>query len=166
MEQLPEMTLRLKKQPPVFSKRSRLQTGFTLIETLLYIALFTIVVGGGLVTIFGLLQSSDGTRQRIAIEAEGNFVMKKLDWAINGSTITIPTPETLSLVRDGVTHTFAFSGNAITLATDGGAPISLNTVNAPASGVAFFHIVGPPEGVEYTFFLGGKQFGPKARYLR
>ena len=153
--------------PRTFAYHNR---GFTLIEALLYIALFTIVVGGGLLTIFGLLQSSEGTRQRIAIEAEGNFIMKKLDWAVNGSAVSLPSSgnsgATLSLARDGVTYDFTFSGTSIPLSEDGGTPVTLNTVNAPSGGVTFTHIAGPPEGVEYTFFLSGKQFGPKARYLR
>ncbi|MDO8520653.1 MAG: hypothetical protein Q7S52_00895 [bacterium] len=144
--------------------------GFTLIEALLYIALFTLVVGGGLLTIFGLLQSSEQTRQRIAIEAEGNFIMKKLDWAMNGSTISAPasggTGTTLSLARDGDTYVFTFPvGTTIWLSEDGGVTnVPLNTANAPASNVTFTHIAGP--GVEYTFLLGGKQFGPKTHYLR
>jgi len=160
--------------PSVYRKRNseynlRARGGFTLIETLLYIALFTIVVGGGIVTIFGLLQSSEQTQQRIAIETEGTFFMKKLDWAMSGATIVLPasgtTGTTLSLLRDGTTYDFTLSGTTITLAENSGTPLPLNTLNAPTDNLAFTHTGTSPDALELNFALKGKTFGPKMYYL-
>jgi type II secretory pathway pseudopilin PulG len=153
-----------------YPRQSKSISGFTLIETLLYIALFSVVVGGCIMTAVALIESSTSVRQRTAIEAEGAFIVQKIEWALTGSSIAAPpsgaTSTALTLTRGGMTYTFAFSSSNITLAQNGGAAIPLNTLNAPASGVVFMHLSGTPGGVEYTFFLGGKQFGPKTRYLR
>lgn len=58
--------------------------GFTLIEVIIYIALFTLLMGSGFVTAFQLI---DGTRKiqvNTAIQVEGDFIMRKLDWALTG----------------------------------------------------------------------------------
>lgn len=147
--------------------------GFTLLETLIYVALFTIAVGGGLFTAMLLIQSNGTTAGRIAVESEGDFIVRKLDWAITGSTLVSPTggasSTVLRLARDGTTYEFSFAGNAITLARNGGSPVTLTTANADASDARFWHIPATgstPEGVGFSFALEEKSFGPKIHYFR
>ena len=60
--------------------------GFTLIETLIYIALFSTIIFSGLVTAFNLIQGSDVLNKKTVTQEEGNFVIRKIDWALTGAT--------------------------------------------------------------------------------
>ena len=57
--------------------------GLTLIETIIYLALFTIIIGGSLIAVYQILQASTQSQEYALIEEEGNFLMGKLVWAID-----------------------------------------------------------------------------------
>jgi len=64
--------------------------GFTLIETMIYIALFSILIGTGFVTAFQLIDSSDKLSTKTVTAEEGNFVSRKIDWVFTGLDATNP----------------------------------------------------------------------------
>ena len=78
--------------------------GFTLIETIIYIGLFGIMIGGLFASVFQLMQNTQGIEEKVVIEEEVNFVMKKIDWLLNDlKTITTPvsgTSDTLEIIND------------------------------------------------------------------
>ena len=59
--------------------------GFTLIETIIYLALFSIVIGGGMVAAFQVIQSANASNNHIIVQEEGNFLLRKIDWALTGA---------------------------------------------------------------------------------
>lgn len=59
--------------------------GFTLIESLLYIALFAIIIGGALVAVYQMIESSDAVSAKNNVEMEGSFLLRKIDWALTGA---------------------------------------------------------------------------------
>ncbi|MDP2788457.1 MAG: prepilin-type N-terminal cleavage/methylation domain-containing protein [bacterium] len=66
--------------------------GFTLIEMTIYTALFSIMMGGLVVTAYQLIESTSDLGQKVAIQEEMNFISKKIDWALTGvSNINTPT---------------------------------------------------------------------------
>jgi prepilin-type N-terminal cleavage/methylation domain-containing protein len=74
--------------------------GFTLLETLIYIALFGVLMTGALVTVYELLQSFEYNRTDISIQEEGMFIQRKIHWALQGATaITLSNPTTLVISR-------------------------------------------------------------------
>ncbi len=74
--------------------------GFTLLETLIYIALFGVLMTGALITVYELLQSFENNRTDIAIQEEGMFIQRKIHWALQGATaVTLSTPYTLVISR-------------------------------------------------------------------
>lgn len=65
--------------------------GFTLIETIVYMALYAIIMGGALVSVYSIFQSSSHTTARVLVHEEGNFMVGKINWAMEGiSSITSP----------------------------------------------------------------------------
>ena len=65
--------------------------GFTLIETLIYIALFTILVGTAFATAYQLIQGTDILNTKTVNQEEVNFVLRKINWAL-GDVSTINNP--------------------------------------------------------------------------
>ncbi len=86
--------------------------GFTLIEMVIYIALFSVMMGGLIVTVYQLYQSAGSTTAKITVQEETNFVLKKIDWALTGSSINTPLSGTSAILS--VTKT-GFSSNPIVI---------------------------------------------------
>jgi type II secretory pathway pseudopilin PulG len=83
--------------------------GFTLIETIIYVVLFSIIMVGGFVTAFELMQSSGQLGAKHVTQEETNFLLRKIDWALSGTTTAVtvltspsagtPYTTTLSITR-------------------------------------------------------------------
>ena len=99
--------------------------GFTLIEMVIYIALFSIIMGGVVVTVFQLSQSGGATTSKIIIQEEINFVLKKFDWVLTGAdsgSIDTGTPGELTLNNTSISPqpiVIRFSADDIEIEMDG-----------------------------------------------
>ena len=101
----------------MFIKTIKTRTGFTLIETLIYIALFSIIMVSGFVTAYQLIQGTDSLNSKTVTEEEVNFVLRKIDWALTGiSSITRPSAGILQYT-DTLT-TIKYGGNQIDICLD------------------------------------------------
>ena len=47
--------------------------GFTLIETIIYLALFSIIIGGGMVSAYQIIQSTNASHEKITVQEETGF---------------------------------------------------------------------------------------------
>ncbi|MDO8529911.1 MAG: prepilin-type N-terminal cleavage/methylation domain-containing protein [bacterium] len=154
--------------------------GFTLIETIIYIALFAMVIGGGLVAAHQIVQATDASYNHIILQEEANFMFRKIDWALTGATSISASGSTLTVFKliSGVSTplVFTLSGSDITLQR-GGAPASiLNSSSIGASSVLFAKttgINGKPDSIASSFTLTTIQNGRPAtqtfnftKYLR
>ncbi|KKT41196.1 MAG: hypothetical protein UW30_C0011G0027 [Candidatus Giovannonibacteria bacterium GW2011_GWA2_44_13b] len=139
-----------------------MKNGFTLIETIIYIALLSMLIGGGLITAFYIVDTSRANATDINIEAEGNFLLRKFEWVMNGSAITTLADTSLTVSKNGTTYVLAKDGANMEL--DG---VVLNSllvsVTLPASGKIFAS--EDPEGVIFAFKLNGKEFSA-AKFTR
>lgn len=82
---------------------------------IVYIALLGMLLTGGVLTSYRLLQGSTITSVKTTVQDEGNFVLRKVVWAL-GSASDIPTPSgtALTVTRyDGNTVDFRLSGTAV-----------------------------------------------------
>ena len=82
--------------------------GLTLIEVLIYLALYTIIMAGVLTSVYATLESSERNNTRGMLQEEGDFVLEKIDWALTGLlSISVPAPntsgDTLSLIKQDTT---------------------------------------------------------------
>ncbi len=66
-----------------------MQKGFTLLEVIIYIALFTLLMGSAFVTAYQLIEGSNQISVKTVVQEEGNFVMRKIDWALTGLERTV-----------------------------------------------------------------------------
>lgn len=73
--------------------------GFTLIETLVYLALLSLVFTGLFAAGFAIVESLDAMKTRAIVQEEGNFIMAKLNWAVTNakSADVIASPLALKL---------------------------------------------------------------------
>ncbi len=144
-------------------KTARAKKAFTLVETLLYIALTSIV----LTTMLGFISLIFTAREReqtvVELDAEGESIMQEIvQTARNSQAINAPaigvTAGTLNL--DTISGTidptiYALTGTNITASQGGGAAVSLNSGRVVASGLSFRNVsaAGTKGSVKIQFTL-------------
>lgn len=144
--------------------------GFTLIETLVYIALLSFLVTGALATIYGIVESGAITSDTTVVHDEGTFVLRKVEWALASATsISSPASGSGSFLAvtqtDGTTINVRLSGDTIEMREDTGAYVPLTSENVVASSLTFTRLTGSPAGIEVTAVIDGVEFVTR-RYLR
>ena len=144
--------------------------GFTLIETMLYIALFAIIIGGAIVTAYSIIESGGKNEAKFQVQEEANFLLRKINWALTGadSLSTTASPPTLT-VHKGVT-TLVFSLNvasaSLQLKTNAAAPVPLSSRNVVIASLSFQpSTIGTLNAVRSTFTVNGEKF-ETTKYLR
>ncbi len=151
--------------------------GFTLVEVLLYIALLSLLMSGVVIASYQLLSSAHMSDKSVKVQQEGDFVLRKIDWVLNGVSVqTMPqkiTPysSTLQLVSNSNT-TFVVTLDpqlhSIMLSQNGAAPLPLTSESLHVSALQFHYLpaIGTkPEGIEASTTIEGADFYIK-KYLR
>ena len=113
------------------------QVGFTLIETLIYIAFLSLLMASLLGVTYQAIASTDQINKKIILQQESNFISAKLDWALTGANaITLPAVNTngseLKLTKYSFGQNpldFVLQGNYLTLSRAGAAAVQLNSQN-------------------------------------
>jgi len=166
--------------------RKKISAGFTLIETLVYLALFAIVIGGGIVAVYNIIEGTNANRNQAILQEEANFLLRKVDWALTGAT-SITTPAAAAsggnLVINksigGVSTTLTFStcvANYVCLQRAAAPAQSLNSGSIKVTNLKFQRstsVPGKPDAITTTFTLTTAQNGRTAtqnfsttKYLR
>ncbi len=143
------------------------KSGFTLVEVLVYIALFSILVSGVLVSVYTMLESSgrDGT-QTMMLE-EGNFLLDKIGWVVSDVQIINSPAQNTTGTTLSVTPWDTSVGNPVvvcvgaqhmTIRYGTGVTQQLNNTNVWLTDASFTHVVQNgegtvPESVTATFTL-------------
>lgn len=152
--------------------------GFTLVETLVYIALFGILVGGFVVSAYGLFESNNRNLAKAMLQQEKDFVVGKINWALSGAqSVTVPAAGasggTLTLTKyDGSTITLGLSSGAVTV--EGSAITNSNVTVTKLVFIRTYAGGASPESVEAGFTIStltqdGKsiyQTASTTRYIR
>src|SRR6185436_9854878 len=106
----------------------RRASGFTLIEMLVYLALFAILMTGTLLTIQRLLGDVTGVRAKVNTDEEANFLLRKISWALTGASVSNPAAgssgNSLTLAKAGFGSNpivFNLGGSAMQVSYAGGA---------------------------------------------
>ena len=135
--------------------------GFTLIDTLIYIGLFSLIVSFVLVILYQIIGSYNQNRNRVEVDSEANFMMQKVVWALSGAeTINQPAINTTSTVLS--LNKFNFPQNPLVfdigsrnlrLTRGGGAPALLGNSRVYVDKIIFEHlpqINSRPEAIKIT----------------
>ncbi|OGI57592.1 hypothetical protein A3B85_00770 [Candidatus Nomurabacteria bacterium RIFCSPHIGHO2_02_FULL_37_13] len=119
-------------------------SGFTLIETILYIALFSLLIGTAFVTVYQLIDSSGKLNIKNTTQGEGNFVLRKINWTMIGtSTFSISGSELTINKYDGITVKIKLGSGADAgkiLMDDTGSFVPITTNNVQVTDLQFQQI--------------------------
>lgn len=149
--------------------------GFTLIETLIYIALLAFIMGSGVVAAFYVIDSSEKEKGNIHAISEAAFLMRKIDWALNN------TPQICSPASGMTESSLLVDQNCsspinpilIDLSSEraqitiGGAMSELTSEWVKIENLQFEHIavLQKPAAIKASFTANGKPF-EMTKYLR
>lgn len=162
----------------IMTKRAS-QKGFTLIETLLYIVLFSFIITGILLAVYNILEGSERTRQNAILEEEANFLLRKLTWGLTGvrspNVIAPPVSSTgpaLTLTKDGLPVgenpiTFDEVGGAVRLTRGSNPAAPLTSSNVIVSGLTITNLGtagGATGGLIIDFQINGRLFQLKKAF--
>jgi prepilin-type N-terminal cleavage/methylation domain-containing protein len=156
-----------------------MKKGFTLIETLLYIAIFGIILVAGISAAYNLIESTTRFNNKILVESEANFVLRKLSLSLeNVTAVNSPNAQTLCLTRQTPTGTenliFTINGSVVTLDRPGAsctasAPIEITTGRVTVGSFVVDHEDDPFDSkagaVQVDFEIDGRAFSIR-RFLR
>lgn len=152
------------------------RAGFTLIEVLIYVAFFSFLIGSLLAITFQTIDSTSRINKKITVQQEADFVLRKLEWVLNGSeSVDLPPlggsgPElNVNNSNLGIFSPAIFSSidSNINLKLGSEASLPLTTQNINISNLNFTHSqeAGQPEKIIIDFEVGKESF-KLIKYLR
>lgn len=118
-------------------------SGFTLIEVLIYMGLFVLVIGGLLLTTYAVIESSGHLQDKTVVNEEADFIIRKIDWALtNATAISCPVAGQLQITKLGLLAgqnplLFTFSSNNLTLKRGSASAIQLNSTDVKITSLVF-----------------------------
>ena len=143
-------------------------------ETMIYIALFGILMSGALVGVYNLVEGGESNTMSARVEEEGTFLNRKINWALTGaSSVTVsPSGDEITITRPDLGAQspikITSSGEKMTLSRGTGAAIDLNDERLKIENLAFVYtpsINGRPPSVHASFKVKKKVFTFR-NYLR
>ncbi len=141
--------------------------GMTLIETMIYLALFSIIMLCGIVAMWNIIDATQRNRDAFMIQEEGTFITDKIAWALRGATVVHATGDTLTITRPDLVDvsqsplTIISRDGELLLARGTNDPVSLNAHGFTVTDVTFAvtDATGDtPARVAITFYIHDVQF--------
>ncbi len=143
-------------------------------ETIIYIALFGVIMSGALIGTYNILESGERNTTAAKIEEEGTFLIRKINWALTGATNVSVTNggTTINITRPDLGAqsplTIKQNGNKMTITRGTGVETELNNDRFYTSGTNFVYtpaVNGRPPSISTIFKVEEKIFNTK-KYLR
>jgi prepilin-type N-terminal cleavage/methylation domain-containing protein len=137
--------------------------GFTLIETIIYLALFSILMGGAIVSAFNIFESAGRQQTHTMLQEEGDFIIAKINWAVAGaSSVNQPgsygsllsVNKVIGLSSSGqpivsaVTISLPTAPGSITIQDGAVGPYALTNSNVSVTRLSFLHALASGNGVD------------------
>ena len=150
--------------------------GFTLIETIIYAALFSVIIGLTVGAVYQIIEGSEDLQKNIIADAEAHFLTRKVEWALTGVSI-INSPASglagasLSLDKVGYAQNpvvFDLDSNNLRVKKGLANPVILNSGNVAISDLQFEHLAAGlyrPAAIRVSFKVNGEPFSTVI-YLR
>ncbi|KKU91259.1 MAG: hypothetical protein UY21_C0011G0038 [Microgenomates group bacterium GW2011_GWA1_48_10] len=137
--------------------QSQIRGGFTFIETILYVAIVTIMLSALIPFAWNIIES--GTKSSVQQELSSNarFISEKIKSEIRQANgITSVNGSSLSLTGPGGTTDFNLVGGKIRINKPGGGPVALNSDDTQATTLNFTDYSsadGKTKHIQYRFTL-------------
>lgn len=133
--------------PNVKGQMSKVNLGFTLIETIIYSALTAMIFGVTLLSFYQLIGSSNALNKRIIIDEEADFLIRKIEWALSGiSAVNFPAAgssgQEISINKTNYSFNpivFDAVSGTLRIRKGTGDPVALNSQNTAISDLNFFY---------------------------
>ncbi len=124
-------------------KKTRYNSGTTLIETLIYIGLFGIIMFTSVSSLYYLIKDSEQNKQISQTENESLFINKKIDFILNEKlNITIEEEgKTLVLEKNGLVTTITNIDNNLLISRNSNPAQKLNNAEFKITDVLFEKIL-------------------------
>lgn len=135
-------------------------------ETMIYIALFSVLIGGAVVSAYHVLQGGSRNQQAVEVQQEGTFINRKVNWEIAKANSAQVVSGALVLEPGHVV--VKESAGRVTLTRASGSEYPLNAESLTVSGTTFTvtgGTGGAPTSVRMNYSIKGTPF-VLARYLR
>jgi hypothetical protein len=155
---------------------ARNSCGFTLFEALIYIALFAIIISGGIISAFNIFEGSSGIQAMAEREVELNFVLRKLDWLLSGAdALDIAEPDIdetgsiLRVLKDGDVYDLTLDSGSVVIITDpeGAAnEFPLTSSRLDITTLSFTRTNVDSDTIAVTLTVDGDVIGPIKRFVR
>lgn len=141
--------------------------GFTLMETLVYLALFSLLFGGAIVSAYNMFEGFSRGQTHIMMQEEGDFLIGKINWALSGAqSIEVPATgsngDTLSITK-WITSlnpvVIKLNGSDMTISLSGTSAKVLNNTNVSISNLNFKqeYLGGTnPRSVNFEFTISSR----------
>lgn len=137
--------------------------GFSLIETIVYVALLGFMMSGAVITAYQVTQSSFVVNEKDTVQEEGNFVLRKLEHAFVGAADVWASGSSL------VIDTYPIGGSVMIVGLDGAGDLYLDrnasltdddklTTDNVTADFEFTVHAGSPKGVTATTTIDGVDF--------
>jgi type II secretory pathway pseudopilin PulG len=121
--------------------------GSTLIELIVYLALFSIIMGGAVTSVYSMAETSGSNETKVVMLAESLFLQAKIQWALSSVDVvynpitssTCTTGCSLSIKKqnpDGRLVVLSHEGNNLVISYDDGEKKILNSSSIVVSGVS------------------------------
>jgi len=138
------------------------QTGFTLIEALLYTLFISFIIFAALGSTYQLIEGSEALKGDVAVDEEVNFLVRKMEWYMTGID-TIVSPAEGASATYVTLNKQGFGSNPVTFSLIGddfeidknGTGTLLNSDSVVISSVSFEHIPAngsSPDGIHTVFW--------------
>jgi len=144
------------------------QNGFSLIEVILYIFLFSLMLGGSLSTFYYLMESNQKLSEKSLINDEAEFIISKIDGFLrNSDQILSPSfgeiTDDLSMIENsGDLVRIFLEEDDLLLKVNNNPPISLNNSQIKIENLSFQSEIvfqAPPLSIINTSFsINGDEF--------
>jgi type II secretory pathway pseudopilin PulG len=142
--------------------------GFTLLETVLYVSVLSFILASLLGITYQSLESADKISQKITLQQEANFLVRKFEWAINGASDAIVSGSDLTITRHASPTTVVFKNNSVNKTLDISAEfgqLPLNSQNVLVDNIIFTVGATTPKQVTLSFNVNGEPFSI-SKYIR
>lgn len=143
-------------------KQHTFRSGFALIDIVIYIALFSVLIGGISVSAYNLFTSTHKNAANILVLEEGNFLLAKISWVIQETdTVTTPVNNTSSTLLSVIPYNLELGTSIEIKLIDGTLTMkrknitsSLSNSNVTVSDLLFTHqSTNEIESIESTLTL-------------